>query len=92
MERHNREFFFLAPSALGTTPEVRGPIAAATAATGEATTRRAATASEMERMFRFSEIVNTTSPLPDEELLEAVAEVMTAQAPDGDSHIPAGYT
>ena len=92
MERHNREFFFLAPSALGTAPEVRGPIAAATAATGEATTRRAATAAEMERMFRFSEIVNTTSPLPDEELLEAVAEVMTAQAPDGDSHIPAGYT
>jgi peptidoglycan hydrolase-like protein with peptidoglycan-binding domain len=46
----------------------------------------------MERMFRFSEIVNTTSPLPDEELLEAVAEVMTSQAPDGDSHIPAGYT
>ena len=54
MERHNREFFFLAPSALGTAPEVRGPIAAATAATGEATTRRAATAAEMERMFRFS--------------------------------------
>lgn len=43
-------------------------------------------------MFRFSEIVSTTSPLPDEALLEAVADVMTAQAPDGDSHIPAGYT
>lgn len=86
-ERHNREFFFLASS-----NQVRGPIAAAADATGEASTHRAATAAETERMFRFSEIVNTASPLPDEALLEAVAKVMTDQAPDGDSHIPAGYT
>lgn len=86
-ERHSRDFFFLASSL-----EVRGPIAHSDSSSGSSQASRSATTAEAERMFRFSELVSTTSPLPDEALLEAMAEVMTAQAPDGDSHIPAGYT
>jgi peptidoglycan hydrolase-like protein with peptidoglycan-binding domain len=87
-ERHNREFFFLADRG-----EVRGPVATA-AATREASPEylRPATHSEADRMFRFSEIVTTTSPLPSEELLLKVAEVMTQQTQDIDSPIPAGFT
>ncbi len=84
-ERHNREFFFLADRG-----EVRGPVAAASVANSE--NLRPATRSEADRMFRFSEIVTTTSPAPSEELLLKVAEVMTQQTPDIDSPIPAGFT
>jgi hypothetical protein len=91
-ERHNREFFFLADRG-----EVRGPVATAagTAAASEAASpehRRNATRSEADRMFRFSEIVTTTSPLPSEELLLKVAEVMTQKTQDIDGPIPAGFT
>ena len=74
--RHNRNFFFIANRA-----EVRGEVT------------RPATPSEQQRAFRFSEIV---SAAPDtaasDALIEALAELMTSQAPDLDSHIPAGFT
>ena len=53
---------------------------------------RDATKSEKERAFRFSEMVSGTTPAPSDELLEALATAMTAAAPDGDSHIPSGFT
>lgn len=84
-ERHNREFFFLADRG-----DVRGPVASASDASTE--NQRPATRSEADRMFRFSEIVTTTSPVPSEELLLKVAEVMTQQTQDIDGPIPAGFT
>lgn len=57
---------------------------------GEVT--RPATPSEKESAFRFSEIVAGSTPAPSDALLEALAEAMTAQAPDIDSAIPAGFT
>jgi hypothetical protein len=64
------------------------------AATGELRggVNRPATPSEQERAFRFSELVSGTSPTPSDELLEALANAMTNDAPDIDSHIPAGFT
>jgi peptidoglycan hydrolase-like protein with peptidoglycan-binding domain len=91
-ERHNRDFFFIAK-----TGELRGSIAAppAVGITRTATANqnsRIATSAEAKRLFRFSEIVETKISPPDEALLEAVAEIMTKNVPDIDSHIPAGYT
>ena len=57
---------------------------------GEVT--RAATPSEKERSFRFSEIVGNTTPAPSDALIEALAKAMTAVGADVDSHIPAGFT
>jgi len=54
--------------------------------------RRAATPSERERSFRFSEIVSGTTPAPSDELIQALAETMTAAGPDIDSAIPSGFT
>jgi len=64
------------------------------AATGELRggVKRPATPSEQERAFRFSELVSGTSPTPSDGLLEALANVMTNDDPDIDSHIPAGFT
>ncbi len=53
---------------------------------------RLATPSECERAFRFSEIVIGTSADPSDELLEALANIMTQNGSDIDSHIPAGFT
>jgi peptidoglycan hydrolase-like protein with peptidoglycan-binding domain len=91
-ERHNRDFFFIAK-----TGELRGSVTAPPSSDGTRTATaavnvREATTAEAERLFRFSEIVETISPPPDESLLEAVAEIMTENVPDIDSHIPAGYT
>jgi hypothetical protein len=65
---------------IATTGEIRGEV------------NRPATANEAERAFRFSEIVAEKSPTPSNGLLTALAEAMTRQAPDTDSHIPAGFT
>lgn len=79
------------------TGELRGALVAP-ARPGEAIASRApvqarhATAAEALRLFRFSEIVATSSPPPDDALLAAVAEAMTAHRPEVDSHVPAGYT
>jgi len=64
------------------------------ASTGElrGEVNRLATPSECERAFRFSEIVGGSNPAPSDELLEALADVMTSAAPDIDSPIPAGFT
>ncbi|MBW4514489.1 MAG: hypothetical protein KME11_04625 [Timaviella obliquedivisa GSE-PSE-MK23-08B] len=64
------------------------------ASTGElrGEVNRPATPSECERAFRFSEIVSGTTPAPSDELLEAIADVMTQDGDDIDSHIPAGFT
>jgi Animal haem peroxidase len=53
---------------------------------------REATLSERERAFRFSEIVEGSTPAPSDALLEALATAMTADGADVDSHIPAGFT
>lgn len=53
---------------------------------------RQATPCEAERSFRFSEIVSGTSPASSDGLLEALADAMTAVAPDIESPIPAGFT
>lgn len=107
-ERHNRDFFFLADrmevrgpvaavaataeARVDTSTEVRAPTSGASTEELGSENLRQATRSEAERMFRFSEIVTTGSPLPSEDLLLKVAEVMTAQAPDIESPIPAGFT
>lgn len=57
---------------------------------GEVT--RPATPSERERAFRFSQVVPSTASASSDALLEALAGVMTANAPDVDSRIPAGFT
>jgi hypothetical protein len=54
--------------------------------------KRAATQSERERSFRFSEIVGGSTPEPSKELMETLAQTMTAEGADVDSHIPAGFT
>ncbi len=53
---------------------------------------RPPTRTERERSFRFSEIVGGTTPAPSDALLEALAATMTAETPDVDSNIPAGFT
>lgn len=64
------------------------------ASTGElrGEVNRPATPSECQRAFRFSEIVGGSTPAPSDELLEAIADVMTQDGEDIDSPIPAGFT
>ena len=91
-ERHSRDFFLIAK-----TGELRGSLTAPAQpggdAAGQATVhRRPATEAEAKRLFRFSETVACSSPPPDDDLLEAVADIMTTSCPQVDSPIPAGYT
>lgn len=53
---------------------------------------RPATSSEQVRSFRFSQIVTSAAPPHSDELLQALAEVMTENRDDIDSAIPAGFT
>lgn len=79
MARRHERKFFF----LANTREVRGEVT------------RPATRSERERSFRFSEIVPNTTPEPSDELLEALALVMTTDrvpANPNPNPIPAGFT
>jgi hypothetical protein len=76
MARRHERKFFF----LADKNEMRGEVA------------RAATRSEKQRAFRFSEIVGGSTPAPSDALLEALAGVMTAPGDVADSHIPSGFT